>query len=85
MLSRSFHYDLMIIDQFKPYVVADTAYTKFNSLAIEHNLSSYALGLEVSYKDAIKVAFEYAVPLDDVNIDTGRKSELYNISASWNF
>lgn len=85
MLSRSFQYDLIIIDQFKPYVVVDTAYTKFNSLAIEHNLASYALGVEVGYKENINLSFEYAVPLDDVNIDTGRKSELYNISASWHF
>ncbi|NAW57161.1 MULTISPECIES: ShlB/FhaC/HecB family hemolysin secretion/activation protein [unclassified Vibrio] len=67
----------------KPYVVVDTAHTEFNTLPLEHDLSSYALGVELGRGSDFNIALEYAVPFGDDNINTGEKSDVYNVRFSW--
>lgn len=73
------------LQTFEPYVLADTAHTRFNDISIEHDLTSAVIGFDISDTKHYRLGIEYAYPLGDADIETGSRDGRINIRLSWNF
>lgn len=74
-----------LIKRIEPYLVFDAARTELKSNENEYELSSAAIGIDVTDAKHYSLGFEYAKPLGDEHFETEDRSPIYNIRARWSF
>ncbi|WP_227820034.1 ShlB/FhaC/HecB family hemolysin secretion/activation protein [Marinobacterium aestuarii] len=77
--------DSVIIKRIEPYLVLDTAHSESNAMGIQHQLSSVALGLDLTDIQYYRVGFEYAQPTGDPTQNSNDHEPTYNLNLRWQF
>lgn len=74
-----------IVRSIEPYVVVDGAKAELRANNNEYELSSAAVGFDISDSKHYTLGLEYAKPLGDPHYETGDRDPVYNVRVRWNF
>lgn len=74
-----------LIRRIEPYIVFDAAKAELQSSDADYELSSAAVGVDISDARHYTVGLEYAKPTGDAHYETDDRSAIYNIRLNWNF
>jgi hemolysin activation/secretion protein len=74
-----------LIKRMEPYLVIDAARTKLRANSNEQELSSAAIGVDITDSQYYSVGLEYAKAMGDPHFKTGDRDPIYNIRLRWQF